>query len=110
MCEGTTNLARTPWASNYLLQDRQWSITFGSKFAILAAKSRPDVDPTARSVSFPIYAFSFDNYFKDSVGMMHAGRGETNAAGAGKFSPTPFPTPKKKEEAVSELLELCRCS
>ena len=42
--------------------------------------------------------------------MMHAGRGETNAAGAGKFSPTPFPTPKKKEEAVSELLELCRCS
>ena len=91
-------------------------LTFGSEIrAILAAqKSRPDVDPTALNLFLrfrytPSPLTIFQGIRKLAPGtMLVVEKGQCREERWYKFIPTPFPTPKKKEEAVSELLELYR--
>ena len=92
------------------------TLTFGSEIrAILAAqKSRPDVDPTALNLFLrfrytPSPLTIFQGIRKLAPGtMLVVEKDQCREERWYKFSPTPFPTPKKKEEAVSELLELYR--
>jgi asparagine synthase (glutamine-hydrolysing) len=92
------------------------TLTFGSEIrAILAAqKSRPDVDPTALNMFLrfrytPSPLTIFQGIRKLAPGtMLVVEKGQCREERWYKFIPTPFPTPKKKKEAVRELLELYR--
>ena len=92
------------------------TLTFGSEIRpILAAQeSRPDVDPTALNLFLrfrytPSPLTIFQGIRKLAPGtMLVVEKGQCREERWYKFIPTPFPTPKKKEEAVSELLELYR--
>jgi asparagine synthase (glutamine-hydrolysing) len=91
-------------------------LTFGSEIRpILAAqKSRPDVDPIALNLFLrfrytPSPLTIFQGIRKLAPGtMLVVGKGECREERWYKFVPTPFRTPKKKEEAVCELLDLYR--
>jgi asparagine synthase (glutamine-hydrolysing) len=92
------------------------ALTFGSEIrAILAAqKSGPDVDPTALNLFLrfrytPSPLTIFQGIRKLAPGtMLVLEKGQCREERWYKFIPTPFPTPKKKEEAVRELHELYR--
>src|SRR5947208_2071102 len=92
------------------------ALTFGSEIrAILAAqKSRPDVDPMALNLFLrfrytPSPLTIFQGIRKLAPGtMLVVEKGQCREERWYKFIPTPFPTPKKKEEAACELLELYR--
>ena len=92
------------------------ALTFGSEIrAILAAqKSRPDVDPVALNLFLrfrytPSPLTIFQGIRKLAPGtMLVVEKGQCLEERWYKFIPTPFPTSKKKEEAVCELLELYR--
>jgi asparagine synthase (glutamine-hydrolysing) len=92
------------------------ALAFGSEIrAILAAqKSRPNVDPTALNLFLrfrytPSPLTVFQGIRKLAPGtMLVVEKGQCREERWYKFIPTPFPIPKKKEEAVSELLELYR--
>jgi asparagine synthase (glutamine-hydrolysing) len=92
------------------------ALTFGSEIrAILAAQeSRPDVDPTALNLFLrfrytPSPLTIFQGIRKLAPGtMLVVEKSQCREERWYKFIPTPFPTPKKKEEAVCELLELYR--
>src|SRR5438093_3687216 len=91
-------------------------LTFGSEIrAILAAgDSRPAVDPVALNLFLrfrytPSPLTIFRGIRKLAPGtMLVAEKGQCREERWYKFSPTPFPIPKKKEEAACELLELYR--
>jgi len=91
-------------------------LTFGSEIrAILAAqRSRPDVDPTALNLFLrfrytPSPLTIFQGIRKLAAGtMLVVEKGECREERWYKFIPTPFSTPKKKEEAARELLERYR--
>jgi asparagine synthase (glutamine-hydrolysing) len=92
------------------------TLTFGSEIrAILTAQdSRPNVDPTALNLFLrfrytPSPLTIFQGIRKLAPGtMLVVEKGQCREERWYKFIPTPFPTPKKKEEAVTELLELYR--
>jgi asparagine synthase (glutamine-hydrolysing) len=92
------------------------TLTFGSEIRpILAAqKSRTDVDPIALNLFLrfrytPSPLTIFQGIRKLAPGtMLVVEKGQCREERWYKFIPTPFPTPKKKEEAVCELLELYR--
>src|SRR5882724_1514325 len=92
------------------------ALTFGSEIrAILAAqKSQPDVDPIALNLFLrfrytPSPLTIFQGIRKLAPGtMLVVEKGQCREERWYKFIPTPFPTPKKKEEAACELLELYR--
>jgi asparagine synthase (glutamine-hydrolysing) len=92
------------------------TLTFGSEIrAILAAQeSRPDVDPIALNLFLrfrytPSPLTIFHGIRKLASGtMLVVEKGQCREERWYKFIPAPFPTPKKKEEAVRELLELYR--
>ena len=92
------------------------ALTFGSEIRpILAAQeSRPDVDPMALNLFLrfrytPSPLTIFQGIRKLAPGtMLVVEKGECRQERWYKFTPTPFPTPKKKEEAARELLELYR--
>src|SRR5436309_6129214 len=92
------------------------ALTFGSEIrAILAAqKSQPDVDPMALNLFLrfrytPSTLTIFQGIRKLAPGtMLVVEKGQCREERWYKFIPTPFPTPKKKEEAACELLELYR--
>ena len=92
------------------------ALTFGSEIRpILAAQeSRPDVDPMALNLFLrfrytPSPLTIFQGIRKLAPGtMLVVEKGECRQERWYKFIPTPFPTPKKKEEAARELLELYR--
>jgi asparagine synthase (glutamine-hydrolysing) len=92
------------------------TLTFGSEIrAILAAqKSGPDVDPTALNLFLrfrytPSPLTIFQGIRKLAPGtMLVLEKGQCREERWYKFIPTPFATPKKKEEAVRELHELYR--
>jgi asparagine synthase (glutamine-hydrolysing) len=92
------------------------TLTFGSEIrAILAAQeSRPNVDPTALNLFLrfrytPSPLTIFQGIRKLAPGtMLIVEKDQCREERWYKFTPTPFPTPKKKEEAVRELLELYR--
>jgi len=92
------------------------TLTFGSEIrAILAAQeSRPNVDPTALNLFLrfrytPSPLTIFQGIRKLAPGtMLIVEKGQCREERWYKFIPTPFSPPKKKEEAVSELLELYR--
>jgi len=92
------------------------ALTFGSEIrAILAAqKSQPDVDPMALNLFLrfrytPSPLTIFQGIRKLAPGtMLVVEKGQCREERWYKFIPTPFPTPKKKEEAACELLELYR--
>src|SRR5882762_8681554 len=92
------------------------TLTFGSEIrAIRAAQeSRPNVDPTALNLFLrfrytPSPLTIFQGIRKLAPGtMLVVEKGQCREERWYKFIPTPFPTPKKKEEAVCELLELYR--
>src|SRR5438093_2722534 len=91
-------------------------LTFGSEIrAILAAgDSRPAVDPVALNLFLrfrytPSPLTIFRGIRKLAPGtMLVAEKGQCREERWYKFIPTPFPIPKKKEEAACELLELYR--
>src|SRR5213076_3413242 len=91
-------------------------LTFGSEIrAILAAgDSRPAVDPVALNLFLrfrytPSPLTIFQGVRKLAPGtMLIAEKGQCREERWYKFIPTPFPIPKKKEEAACELLELYR--
>jgi asparagine synthase (glutamine-hydrolysing) len=91
-------------------------LTFGSEIrAILAAqKSQPDVDPMALNLFLrfrytPSPLTIFQGIRKLAPGtMLVVEKGQCREERWYKFIPTPFPTPKKKEEAAGELLALYR--
>ena len=92
------------------------TLTFGSEIRpILAAQnSRPDVDPIALNLFLrfrytPSPLTIFQGIRKLAPGtMLVVENGQCREERWYKFIPTPFPTRKKKEEAVGELLELYR--
>jgi asparagine synthase (glutamine-hydrolysing) len=92
------------------------ALTFGSEIrAILAAQeSQPDVDPIALNLFLrfrytPSPLTIFQGIRKLAPGtMLVVEKGQCREERWYKFIPTPFSTPKKKEEAASELLELYR--
>src|SRR5882762_5090410 len=92
------------------------TLTFGSEIrAILAAQeSRPNVDPTALNLFLrfrytPSPLTIFQGIRKLAPGtMLVVEKGQCREERWYKFIPTPFSTPKKKEEAACELLELYR--
>jgi asparagine synthase (glutamine-hydrolysing) len=92
------------------------TLAFGSEIRpILAAQnSRPDVDPIALNLFLrfrytPSPLTIFQGIRKLAPGtMLVVEKGQCREERWYKFIPTPFPTPKKKEEAVCELLELYR--
>src|SRR6059058_1213259 len=91
-------------------------VTFGSEIRpILAAQdSKPEVDPVALNLFLRFrYTPSPLTIFRDvrklAPGtMLVVEDGKCREERWYKFIPTPFPTPKKKEEAACELLELYR--
>ncbi len=92
------------------------SLTFGSEIrAILAAENcKPEVDPVALNLFLrfrytPSPLTIIQDIRKLAPGtMLVLERGGCREERWYKFIPTPFPTPKKKEEAACELLELYR--
>src|SRR5215831_8108783 len=92
------------------------TLTFGSEIRpILAAqKSRPGVDPIALNLFLrfrytPSPLTIFQGIRKLAPGtMLVVEKGRSREERWYNFIPTPFSTPKKKEEAASELLELYR--
>jgi asparagine synthase (glutamine-hydrolysing) len=92
------------------------TLTFGSEIRpILAAQnSRPDVDPIALNLFLrfrytPSPLTIFQGIRKLAPGtMLVVEKSQCREERWYKFIPTPFPTRKKKEEAVGELLELYR--
>ena len=92
------------------------TLTFGSEIRpILAAQnSRPDVDPIALNLFLrfrytPSPLTIFQGVRKLATGtMLVIENDECREERWYKFIPTPFPTCKKKEETVGELLELYR--
>jgi asparagine synthase (glutamine-hydrolysing) len=92
------------------------ALTFGSEIrAVLAAqKSQPDVDPIALNLFLrfrytPSPLTLFQGIRKLAPGtMLVVEEGQCREERWYQFIPTPFPTPKKKEEAACELLELYR--
>jgi asparagine synthase (glutamine-hydrolysing) len=92
------------------------ALTFGSEIrAVLAAqKSQPDVDPIALNLFLrfrytPSPLTLFQGIRKLAPGtMLVVEKGQCREERWYQFIPTPFPTPKKKEEAACELLELYR--
>jgi asparagine synthase (glutamine-hydrolysing) len=92
------------------------TLTFGSEIRpILAAQnSRPDVDPIALNLFLrfrytPSPLTIFQGVRKLAPGtMLVIENDECREERWYKFIPTPFPTRKKKEETVRELLELYR--
>jgi asparagine synthase (glutamine-hydrolysing) len=92
------------------------TLTFGSEIRpILAAqKSRLDVDPTALNLFLrfrytPSPLTIFQGIQKLAPGtMLVVEKGRCREERWYKFIPTPFSTPKRKEEAVRELHELYR--
>jgi asparagine synthase (glutamine-hydrolysing) len=91
-------------------------LSFGSEIRpILAAgDSKPAVDPVALNL-FLRFRYSpspltiFQGIRKLAPGtMLVVEKGQCREERWYKFIPTPFPTPKKKEEAACELLELYR--
>ena len=92
------------------------SLTFGSEIrAILAAENcKPEVDPVALNLFLrfrytPSPLTIIQDIRKLAPGtMLVLERGGCREERWYKFIPTPFPTPKKKEEAVRELHELYR--
>jgi asparagine synthase (glutamine-hydrolysing) len=93
-------------------------LTFGSEIrAVLsAAKSKPAVDPIALNLFLrfrytPSPLTIFQGIRKLAPGtMLVVEKGQCREERWYKFIPTPFPTPKKKEEAACELLELYRAA
>ena len=91
-------------------------LTFGSEIrAILVAEDyKPEVDPVALNLFLrfrytPSPLTIFQGVRKLAPGtMLIAEKGQCREERWYKFIPTPFPTPKKKEEAACELLELYR--
>jgi asparagine synthase (glutamine-hydrolysing) len=91
-------------------------LSFGSEIrAILAAgDSRPAVDPVALNLLLrfrytPSPLTIFKGIRKLAPGtMLIVEKGQCREERWYKFIPTPFPTPKKKEDAACELLELYR--
>jgi asparagine synthase (glutamine-hydrolysing) len=98
----------------YKIEDGQ--LSFGSEIrAILAAgNSEPAVDPVALNLFLrfrytPSPLTIFQGIRKLAPGtMLVVEKGQCREERWYKFVPTPFPIPKKKEEAASELLELYR--
>jgi asparagine synthase (glutamine-hydrolysing) len=92
------------------------TLTFGSEIRpIHAAKdSQPEVDPVALNLFLrfrytPSPLTIFQGIRKLAPGtMLVVEKGQCREKRWYKFIPTPFPTPKKKEEAASELLDLYR--
>jgi len=92
------------------------TLTFGSEIRpILAAQnSRPNVDSVALNLFLrfrytPSPLTIFQGIRKLAPGtMLVVEKGQCREERWYKFIPTPFPTPKKKEEAACELLELYR--
>jgi asparagine synthase (glutamine-hydrolysing) len=92
------------------------TLTFGSEIRaiVTAQKSRPTVDPTALNLFLrfrytPSPLTIFQGIRKLAPGtMLVVEKGQCREERWYKFIPTPFATPKKKEEAVCELLELYR--
>ena len=92
------------------------TLTFGSEIRpILAAQnSRPNVDSVALNLFLrfrytPSPLTIFRGIRKLAPGtMLVVEKGQCREERWYKFIPTPFPTPKKKEEAACELLELYR--
>ena len=101
----------------HLLQDRQWNLNFrfrnprDSRCAKITARGR---SYRVESVSpFPLYAFSVDDISRHSKAGARYTCWLWRKANAAKNAGTSssrlrFPTPKKKEEAVVELLEFYR--
>jgi asparagine synthase (glutamine-hydrolysing) len=91
-------------------------LSFGSEIrSILAAgDSKPAVDPVALNLLLrfrytPSPLTIFQGIRKLAPGtMLIVEKGQCREERWYKFIPTPFPTPKKKEEAACELLELYR--
>src|SRR5437764_3330082 len=91
-------------------------LTFGSEIrAVLAAQdSKPEVDPVALKLFLqfrytPSPLTIFQGIRKLAPGtMLVVEKGQCREERWYQFIPTPFATPKKKEEAVGELLELYR--
>ena len=91
-------------------------LSFGSEIrSILAAGySKPAVDPVALNLLLrfrytPSPLTIFQDIRKLAPGtMLVVEKGQCREERWYKFIPTPFPTPKKKEEAACELLELYR--
>jgi asparagine synthase (glutamine-hydrolysing) len=91
-------------------------LSFGSEIrSILAAgDSKPAVDPVALNLLLrfrytPSPLTIFQGIRKLAPGtMLVVEKGQCREERWYKFIPTPFPTPKKKEEAACELLELYR--
>src|SRR5881394_2293927 len=91
-------------------------LAFGSEIrAILAAEdSRPEVDPVALNLFLrfrytPSPLTIFQGIRKLAPGtMLVVEKGQCREERWYNFIPTPFPIPKKKEEAACELLELYR--
>jgi asparagine synthase (glutamine-hydrolysing) len=89
-------------------------LTFGSEIRpILAAQdSRPEVDPVALKLFLrfrytPSPLTIFQGIQKLAPGtMLIVERGECREERWYKFTPSPFPTPKKEADAAEELLEL----
>src|SRR4029450_12918994 len=92
------------------------TLTFGSEIRpILAAQnSRPDVDPIALNLFLrfrytPSPLTIFQGIRKLAPGtMLVVEKGQCREERWYKFIPTPFPTPKKKQEATHDLLQLYR--
>jgi asparagine synthase (glutamine-hydrolysing) len=91
-------------------------LTFGSEIrAILAAQdSKPEVDPVAlglflrfRYTPSPLTVFQGIRKLPPGTMLIIEG-GKSEQQRWYDFTPTPFPTPKEKEEAAYELLELYR--
>ena len=90
------------------------ALTFGSEIRpiLVAQKSRPDVDPIALNLFLrfrytPSPLTIFQGIRKLAPGtMLVVEKGQCREEHWYRFIPTPFPTPKKKEEAACELLEL----
>ena len=91
-------------------------LTFGSEIRpiVAAGDSKPEVDPVALNLFLrfrytPSPLTIFKGIRKLAPGtMLVMEKGQCREERWYKFIPTPFPTPKKKEEAGYELLELYR--
>ena len=90
------------------------TLTFGSEIRpiLAASNSRPDVDPVALNLFLqfrytPSPLTIFRGIRKLAPGtMLVVEKGQCREERWYNFIPTPFRSPKKKEEALSELLEL----
>jgi Asparagine synthase (glutamine-hydrolyzing) len=115
--EGTTNPGQGRHGhQTHLLQDRQWNLNFRFRDSRDSgcAKITARVDPIALNLFLrfrytPSPLTIFQGIRKLAPGtMLVVEKGQCREERWYKFIPTPFPTPKKKEEAACELLELYR--